>query len=203
MHSFFFQHLSSLGFFIYPVIFAAMIVEGDIFLFAAAFLAYRGFLNPELTFLMLLAGVTTGDWLWYGLGARLNHSDNFFNRWVVRVTGQMDNFLLSRPQRTIIISKYIYNFHHLTLVRAGVLKIKFKKFIRYDFVSNLIWLFLIGGLGYLSGAWSDLAKEYLRFAEIALFLSLAIFLILRHIFGRYELRNKIMGKPMEKDGCLK
>ena len=175
----------------YLVIFFAMIIEGEIFLFTAGFLASRGILNSEPTFLMLLGGVIFGDWLWYLLGYKINHSDTRFSRWLVKKTGQFDEHLLQSPLRTLFISKFIYGVHHFILARAGVLKLKFSEFVKDDFVANIVWIFIIGGLGYLSGIWFGLAKNYLRFAEQALLAGLILFLGLQFIIGRYKLKQKL------------
>ncbi len=175
----------------YVILFFAMIVEGETFLFTAAFLAAQGFLDKELTFFFLFAGVQLGDSLWYWLGHKINHSDNRFSRWLVKVTGPFDEHLEQNTLRTLFISKFIYGFHHFILARAGVLKIKFDEFVKYDLLSNLAWIVIVGGLGYLSGASFLLMKHYLKFAEYALILGLAIFLTLDLLIVKFGLRKKI------------
>ena len=173
------------------MIFVSMIIEGEVFLLAATFLASQGFLNPELTFLAVFGGVTAGDSLWYYLGHRINHSNAYFGRWLVKKTGQFDEHLLNNSLRTIFISKFVYGAHHFILARAGVLKLKFKEFLKDDFIANLAWTVIIGGLGYLSGASFQYIKHYLKFTEYALFIGLAAFFILDFLVGKYGLKKKI------------
>lgn len=175
----------------YAVIFFAMIFEGEIFLFTAGFLISRGILDSAPTLLALLIGVIIGDWLWYALGHKVNHSENRFGRWLVRTTGQFDEHLLQSPLRTLFISKFIYGFHHFILARSGVLKLKFGEFVKDDFIANIAWIFIIGGLGYLSGAWFGSARHYLRFAEQALLISLLLLLGLQLVIGKYKLKQKL------------
>ncbi len=175
----------------YGIIFVSMIFEGEVFLFTAAFLAAQKFLGLTPTFLSVLAGVTFGDSLWYWLGHKINHSDNRFSRWLVKKTGQIDDHLLKSPLRTILISKFIYGIHHLILARAGVLKLKFKEFFKDDLIANLAWVFIIGGLGYISGASFIFVKRYLKFAEYSLILGLALFFILDFLVVKYGLKKKI------------
>lgn len=165
----------------YGILFFAMIIEGEIFLFTAGFLASQGFIDPAITFLVLFFGVQLGDSLWYLLGYKINHSDTKIGRWLVRITGQFDEHLTNSTLRTIFISKFIVGFHHFLLARAGVLKIKYNEFFKDDFVANIAWLAIVGGLGFLSGASFVLVKEYLKFAEIALALGLFVFFILDYL----------------------
>jgi len=168
-----------------------MIFEGDIFLFTTGFLLSRGFLDAEPAFLVLFLGAIVGDSLWYFLGYKINHSPSRFGQWLIRATAKFDDQIISSPFRTIFVSKYIYGAHHFILARAGVLKLKYRELIKDDFFASLIWVFLVGGLGFLSGASFDLVKKYLKFAEYALILGLVIFLLLDFIIVKYSLKKKI------------
>lgn len=174
----------------YAVLFLAMILEGEIFVFAAAFLASRGFIDPEITFLVLFAGVQIGDSLWYWLGYKINHSDTRFGRWLVSKTGRFDEHLTSNPLRTIFFSKFFIGIHHFILARAGVLKVRYREFLKDDFLANVAWLAVVGGLGYASGASYDLVKHNLKFVEYSLLIGLVVFLALDYLLVR-SLKKKI------------
>lgn len=191
MNSLLFHYLPLWGSAVYFFIILAMIIEGEIFLFAAAFLASQGYLNPWLTFLAIFGGVMLGDSCWYWLGHRINHSDTCFGRWLVKKTGQFDEHIMKKSLRTLFISKFAYGAHHFIVARAGVLKLKFREFIGNDFIANLVWVVLIGGLGYLSGASFQYVKHYLKFTEYALALGLALFFVADFLIGKYGLKRKI------------
>lgn len=191
MNSLLFHYLPLLGPAVYLFIVAAMIIEGEIFLFAAAFLASQGFLSPELTFLAIFGGVMMGDSCWYWLGHKINHSDTCVSRWLIKKTGQFDEHLLNNSLRTIFISKFVYGAHHLMMMRAGVIKLKFREFFKDDFVANLVWVFIIGGLGYLSGASFQYTRHYLKFTEYALALGVVLFFVVDFLIGKYGLKKKI------------
>lgn len=169
----------------YGILFLAMFVEGDIFLFTAAFLAAQRFLDGELVFVAIVGGTLSGDALWYFIGHKLNHSENRVNKWIVRATGHLDNHLLNAPLRTIFISKFIYGIHHLILIRVGVIKIRFKEFIKNDILSSLAWFFVVGGLGYISGTSFGLLRQYLRFIEVGLVFAVILFLAGEIVLARY------------------
>ncbi len=191
MNSLLFHYLPALGPAVYLFIIVAMIIEGEIFLFAAAFLASQGYLNPGLTFLALFGGVMLGDSFWFWLGHKINHTNNVIGRWLVARTGRFDGPLLNNSLRTIFISKFVYGAHHLMMMRAGVIKLKFREFFKDDFAANLVWVLVIGGLGYLSGASFQFVKHYLKFTEYALALGIILFFVADFLIGKYGLKKKI------------
>lgn len=175
----------------YGLIFFGMIFEGDIFLFTAGFLVFQGFLSGCLTFFVVFSGVLIGDSWWYLLGHWINSSPHPFNRWLVRIVKPFDNHLMNWSLHTIFISKFIYGIHHLILIRAGILGLPYKKYISYDLISALAWIFVIGGLGFLSGASFELIRHNLRFVEYALVIGLAVFIILQRLVVRRQLWKKL------------
>ncbi len=165
----------------YSALFAGMIIEGDLFIFTAGFLVSRGVLNGWLSFLTIFTGVILGDSLWFLLG-RVNTTRNKFLRWLGRMTdvagGRIDSHVKERTFRTLLISKFVYGAHHFTLVRAGRLGVPFRRFWQNDVLGSLIWIGIVGTLGYLAGASFEGGRGHLRFIELGLlFCVLAYFLI--------------------------
>lgn len=107
------------------------------------------------------------------------------------MTAPFDGHILESPFRIVFISKFIYNMHHIVLMRSGILKLPYKKFVRYDFFSSLIWIAIVGGLGYFSGVSFNLVKRNLKFAEFALLGGLAIFLLLEFAVVKLGLKKKL------------
>ena len=132
----------------------------------------------------VFSGVIVGDNLWYRLGSWLKNSTRFFTRWVEKIAKPFDENLRNRPLRTIFISKFTYGFNHAILVRAGALGIKWKKLEESDLLATIVWVFIVGGLGYASSASLFYFKKYLRFGEIALLIGLILFCTLEYFVTR-------------------
>lgn len=164
----------------YTAIFLGMIIEGDVLLFTAAFLTHQGIFNISYMLVFVFAGTIIGDVFWYLLGFKLNHSFLFLRQQINRISRPFDKKILSRPFHTIFISKFIYGINHALLIRAGNLKLPFSEFILADLAATILWIFLVGGLGYSAGASFALFKHYLRFVE----LWVAIGLVTIFIFSR-------------------
>ena len=168
----------------YLLIFLLSGLEGDITLFSVGFLVGLGFFDPGQVFLVVLVGRLVGDGAWYWLGYTIKQHNNFFTRWLLRLTKSFDEHITNRPIHTFIVSKFTYGIHHAILARAGVLKINLRRFFEVNLLADLIWIIVVGGLGYASGAGFVLVKGYLHYAELALLAGIVIFLTIWHFVFR-------------------
>ena len=174
----------------YALIFVGMILEGDIFLFTAGFLTRAGAFDLGDVLIFAFVGVIVGDLLWYTAGKKLVHRSAFISKWLEHLTGHFDNHLQEHTFHTILISKFIYGIHHPILARAGHLKIPIKKFIEDDLASSILWLFVVGGLGYVSSLYFASIRHYLKFLEMALLLAVLFFIIVTRIIS-WGLKKKL------------
>lgn len=179
--------LSSYKILVYLVIFLAMIIEGDVILFAAFFLAHYGRLDLATVITVSVSGVMVGNVLWYRFGRYLEKID-FIERRAQKFTFLIDRQLGINPFRMILLSKFTYGLHHLTIMRAGAVKgINFIQYFKRDFVATLIWIAVIGGLGYAFSASILLIKHYFRFAQIMI---LILFLLIIFSFRIFSMIGK-------------
>lgn len=164
----------------YSLVFGGMIIEGDAVLFTAAFLAHQHYFDWGDVLLVVLSGVFIGDILWYYLGFKLNNSPRFtlLRRWLDRISKTLDAQLQQRPLKIIFISKFLYGLHHAVLMRVGNLKLPLNKFLQTDAIAIVLWVTMVGGLGYLSGVSFPILKRSIKFAEVVLAAGFLIFLSL-------------------------
>lgn len=167
----------------YLLAFLGMIVEGDIFLFTAAFLTSRGLFNPLFMFAALFSGVIFGDVLWYGLGHLACRAPRL-GRCINALSCRFDSQIACRPWRAIFVSKFVYGIHHMLLMRLGMASMDFRRFLKIDLSASLGWIAVVGGLGYLAGASFALIEHYVRFVEFALLAALALFLFFEYFVVR-------------------
>ncbi len=174
----------------YLLVFFAMMIEGDLALFTTGFLTNLRVFDPFDILAIVFAGVLVGDTLWYELGRRLEkHAPDLIKRWIEKIAGPFDEHIRNRPFRTIFISKFTYGVHRIILARAGMLGIKFGEFLKSDIVASSAWIAIVGGLGYFSGLSFELAKHYLKFAEVTLLIALVIFVLLLKLISNRSRRE--------------
>lgn len=175
----------------YVAIFLLMTIEGDLFLFTAAFLTHLGFFEPLTMFLTVLSGVTVGDLAWYWLGLRLqSHGGVRIGRWAQKLAAPFDDHLRSRTFHTIFLSKFIYGLHHAILVRAGMLGMKLDRYVKIDFVSNIFWILVIGGLGFVSSLSFDRIRHQIKLVEVVILLMLCAFVLVSYLVS-YTAKKKL------------
>lgn len=174
----------------YVLIAVGIFLEGDAVLFTAGFLSHQGLFNPFLAFYWLLLGGILGDMLWYQLGAWLVVKNNFFVRWLKKVTDPLGPHLLESPKRSLFLSKFLYGINHAILAKAGALGMPLKDFVRSDLPGNIAWILIVGGLGYASSAGVVHLGHSVRYAEIGLLAGLILFIMLSRVIAR-ALKKKL------------
>jgi len=162
----------------------AVMIEGDITVFIVGFLVYQGVFNFGEIIPVVFGSVLIGDILWYQVGFHLNNSSKLFRKLVGYIPGFIDKHLSEKTFLSIFISKFTYGIHHIVLIRLGAFKVNLRNYIKYDIVSIIVWISVIGSLGYVSGTAFTLVKNYLRGAELWLLITVIIFLGLEFLFSR-------------------
>jgi len=175
----------------YLLVFLGLIFEGDIFVFTSAFLTKLNFFDVGDIIIVALLAILLGDSFWYWIGHRVNHSKIGIIRKLRSLAGKIEVNFNNNFFRKMLISKFAYGTHHLTLIKIGMSGMPWKKFIRVDFLGALIWMLVIGSLGYVFASSYELIHHYFKYVEIGLALSILIYFIVRKL-GDYEyikLRN--------------
>ena len=167
----------------YAIIFFGMMIEGDILLFTTGFLTHQGYFDIGVASILVFCGVIIGDNIWYVLGELMGGKKSFFkiNKFIEKATNPFDAHLKNRPAWTFFISKFAWGLYRPIVLKAGALKISFSKFIEANLIATVMWIFLVGGLGYLSSASFLAVRHYLRYTELTLLLAIAVFILISHI----------------------
>lgn len=184
LHSIFLHYLIStrpLGYFL---VFIGMIFEGDIILFTSFFLTHQGFFDLGDMIITIIAGAFLGDMSWFWIGAKLKNTSSIISRWTEKLTKPLEKHLEDRPMHTIFISKFVYGIHHAVLIRAGMVKMSVKEFLKIDLPAVFLWVLVIGGFGFFSSASLAAIRHYIRFAEVSLLIGLIFFLFVWGILAR-------------------
>ncbi len=172
----------------YLLVFFGMFIEGDLVLFAAAFLARLGTFSLLPLIGVTLFGMLTGDLLWYALG---KYHDRFPARLVAfynRVASPFDQMLATRLFRTLLITKFAYGIHRLLLARAGSVNAPFAQFFKIDIIATLIWAAAIIALGWFGGFAIEASRSYIKFAEWGLLIGLVLLVFAEKALRKWSLR---------------
>jgi membrane protein DedA with SNARE-associated domain len=175
--------------YIYLVMFLAMFVDAALTVFAAVFLMSVGAIDVLPGLLVLLLGIFAEQLGFYWLGMKLSKQE-WLSKWANKIAAPFDRHLLAQTFRTLLISKFIYGLHRGILLRSGMLKLPPKKFAEYAAYISIIWLMIIGSLGFVFSASYQEFKKTLRFAE-AVPLALAVIFLITEWLLRKRLKKEL------------
>ena len=177
------------SYFRYPLIGAAIIVEGPVLMIASGFLYRTGFFEIAPLFIAIMVGDLTGDTLWYLAGRYfanpiLNKKGKFFG--ITPEKFEKINDLFKRyHERILIFSKLTLGlgFAVGVLTAAGMAKVSYKRFIVINAIGEVFLVSILLTLGYFFG------QIYLGISDnlkIGFLVSLAVIVISAFlIFSRY------------------
>lgn len=167
----------------YILVFLGMMVEGDLFLLSTSFLTKQGFFDIFDFMWAVLLGTIAGDLIWYWLGYKFGGSANKISSYIQKRLSKININFENKFFMKLLLSKFMYGSHHVAVAYLGTKKINFIKYLKAELPATLIWIIIIGVLGYVFGALFALVKEYLKFVELAL-----LILILLYIFISRKLK---------------
>ncbi|MDO8529458.1 MAG: DedA family protein [bacterium] len=192
-----FQFLSHYG---YWIMVPLMIVEGPVITIVSAMLAKLGAFNAVIVFVFSVAGDMIGDMILYWLGYAFGMS--FVNK-VGRYIGITENLVLRMKSyfekhggTTVFSVKATTGLCWATFTAAGIVRMDFKKFLKYSFLGGLVWSGFLVAMGYFYGyMWKELRQYISQAGWIIASLALISFVGVQ-IYKRKQ-SKKIIGNDLK------
>ncbi len=167
----------------YWIIFPISIIEGPIITIISGFLVSLKLFNLYIIFFVLVIGDLAGDTLYYLLG-------RYGGQWFLKYFGKR---IGATPERILFIEKH-FNKHDwkfflfgkthaigsLLLFVAGVIKIKYFRFILYNTIGTIPKTILFLAIGFYFGETYSASAKYLNYFSL-IWLSLSLILIIGYI----------------------
>ncbi|MEW6613877.1 MAG: DedA family protein [Thermodesulfobacteriota bacterium] len=187
--------------FIYLALFSVLILAGlgvpipeDVALIGGGFLAYGGFSNLTITFIVCFFGVILGDIAVFSMGRRWGDSV-IKHRHFVRVISERKltharNFFKAHGSKTIFMARFILGFRVVAFVTAGILKMKASHFITINTLAALISVPVLVFIGYLFGANIDVVIKVVKRADVLIIISLSLVIGLTVVYHIWKKRKK-------------
>lgn len=189
-----FEFLRNFG---YWIMIPLMIIEGPIVTIIASMLAKLGAFNIFLIFIISVLGDMIGDIILYYLGYVFG---NKFVEKIGKYLGISDNLILKMEKyfekhggKTIFTVKSTTGLCWATFAAAGIIKMDFRKFLKFSFLGGITWSGFLVTIGYFYGyMWAEL-RNYIK---IAGWISVALAIIsisIIQIYKKYQ-SNKIINR---------
>ncbi|MEI7621248.1 MAG: DedA family protein [Candidatus Moraniibacteriota bacterium] len=113
---------------------------------------------------------------WWGLG--------FVRRWgkYVGITekrvSKMEVYFEQHGDKTLLIIKPIMGIYWVAFVTAGIVKMNFKKFLRYACLGSFLWASFLVTMGYFYGyLWASISRELNWLSGLVLVVGVAVFFV--------------------------
>jgi len=174
----------------YVLIFIGLVFEGEFVLITTGILAHLGALSFSFALIFILLGGLGKTLFGYSIGKFIHNKwhDTRFLRFIEkRIFTVMPNFN-KKPFWSIFISKFIMGINHMVIIFSGYQKINYKKYLKAEISSTIIWAPLLLSLGYFFGYTAlRVSKEIWRFSLIVLLLIIGFILLDKFIGWLYEI----------------
>ncbi len=177
----------------YLIMLPLMIIEGPVATIIAATMAALGAFNVFVVLLFSIIGDIFGDVILYSLGRSFGIG---FVRRVGKYIGitenlvlRMEKYFLHHGGKTIFLVKSTTGLCWAAFTAAGIVRMDFKKFLKYSFLGGVVWSGFLVAMGYFYGyLWREI-KEYIEWIGWLIFgLSFITFIIIS-IYKSYKAKK--------------
>ena len=162
-------------------------LPGDSLLFSAGIVASGGVFNIAVLISLIFLATLTGGIVGYLIGVYIDKLRAY--RFLGRILKQeyvdkAHTFFEKYGRLAIILSRFVPIVRTFTPIAAGVSRMDFKKFNRYNFVSSVIWSTSITLVGYFLGIKVPTIRTHLHYLVILIVLVSLIPVILEWYRGK-------------------
>ena len=165
----------------YAVLFPLSVVEGPIVTIIAGYLAYLGYVNPALIFLVCLGGDLTGDLAWYAAGRWSRHGSGLRVGRYVGITPdrqlKIERHFEKHSGKTLLLGKLTQGVGALVLVGAGAARMRPSRFMAFNLIATVPKSLALLLFGYYFGKAYAQAASALDYAALATVVLLVLALI--------------------------
>ncbi len=177
----------------YWVVFPMMILEGPMTTIMAGMLVSLGAFNIWIVLLLSVSADIFGDIFLYGIGNKWGYGfiekiGKYIGITKKRVA-KVDRFFKKHGGKAVFMAKSTTGLCFTTFIVAGIVKMDFKKFLKYSLLGGLAWSGFLVGMGYFYGyLWREI-KQYIEWAGwLSVSLAVVTFLAIS-IYKKYKSKD--------------
>ena len=172
----------------YLILFPGIVVEGEAFLLAGAFMAHRGVLDLPLVIAVAVAATMSGDQVYYRAARARGRA------WVERRKGSRAKYAkwIDLAERRgiwmLLASRWTFGLRIVIPAACGAVGMRPAVFTVVDFFAVLIWALTLGLAGYYSGA--AIEKHLKDIQHVGVWVLLAVVLSVAAVIGARRVQRQ-------------
>jgi len=179
--------------------------EGPVTSLIAGFMVRLGYLYLIPILILFVVGDIVPDIVYYFIGRygnrtkiikRYMSTSNFLSRNLSVV----EKLWSDHGKKTMFFTKIAYGLSTPFLISAGLVKMPFKKFIKYELPISVIQYIVLIGIGYLLGTSFELVSTYVRGIEYITISLTAVMIIIFILVSRYARDWAVKMEVKEEEG---
>ena len=148
-------------------------LPGDSLLFTAGLLASVSHLNLALLIPLIFLATFLGGIAGYYIGHYIEHLHEYaFFRNILKQSyiDQAHSFFERHGKAAIILSRFVPVVRTFAPIVAGIAEMPFGRFLRYSFISSLLWSLTVTLLGFFLGREFPWVRDYISYFIIGIIL---------------------------------
>src|SRR6266702_2601946 len=167
-----------------------MIIEGPVVTIISAMLASLGAFSWPMVLLLSILGDMIGDILLDGAGRKwgmgFTHGFGRYLGITEELVKKMEKYFQMHGGKTIFAVKSTTGLCWATFAAAGIVKMDFKKFVKYSFLGGVVWSGFLVVMGYFYGfLWKEM-KQYISWVGWIIFAVAAISFVVITIYKKNQ-----------------
>ena len=170
-----------------------MIIEGPVVTIISAMLASMGAFFWPWVLLFSILGDIIGDVILYSLGYKYGmHFVNGFGKYMgitEKLVIKMEKYFQNHGGKTIFAVKSTTGLCWATFVAAGIVKMNFKKFVKYSFLGGIVWSGSLVAMGYFYGYLWRSMKQYISWIGWIIFGVAILSFIIITVYKNYQAKK--------------
>jgi membrane protein DedA with SNARE-associated domain len=182
--------LPQLGSWTYLILAILVAIEGPVATLLGAVAASAGLMQPWLVFMAAAVGNLSADSLWYTLGyaGKLEWALRFGRRLGLKpeILERLEQGMCEHAARILFIAKLTVSFMIPSLIAAGLVKVRWRRWFPALFAGEMIWTGSLILIGYYATEAIKRVEQTVEYAILGLSLVFVIFMLWK---GRHLLRT--------------
>src|SRR3954470_5417612 len=160
----------------------------------AGVLSSQNQLDWRIAFAVCLAGAVVGDSFMYAIGYRWGHGiftshPRFAKLFASENEQQFQKAVEAHALKVMLLARFLVGIRAPVYVMTGVVRLPFRRFLLYDFISASLVVSVVFGLSYVFG---EHVSEWVRHAEIRATIIVVLVIITLVAIVYYRHREQVL-----------